>query len=76
MSAVKSKFAGLLRGLLRHFDDEPEVAKTFEPAVPVAPPVSDVSSDLPEPAPVSSVSETPVPPAPGFDSGTCARRVA
>lgn len=42
MSAVKSKFAGLLRGLLRHFDDnEPVVANpaanTFEPAAPDVP---------------------------------------
>jgi predicted regulator of Ras-like GTPase activity (Roadblock/LC7/MglB family) len=54
MSAVKSKFAGLLRGLLRHFDDnepvEPVVAiepvaatpaaKTFGSAAPVVPTVA------------------------------------
>ena len=33
MSAVKSKFAGFLRGLLRHFEDhEPDEVNTFEPA--------------------------------------------
>lgn len=40
MSAVKSKFAGLLRGLLRRFDDDQAVAtKTFQPgaAAPSAP---------------------------------------
>ncbi|MEJ0091364.1 MAG: roadblock/LC7 domain-containing protein [Limisphaerales bacterium] len=56
MSAVKSKFAGLLRSLLRHFDDEPEVVNTFEPAVPALPTVSAV----PESASVSSAAPEPV----------------
>jgi predicted regulator of Ras-like GTPase activity (Roadblock/LC7/MglB family) len=38
MSAVKSKFAGLLRGLLRRFDgDEDVAAKTFRPGAAVEP---------------------------------------
>ena len=58
MSAVKSKFAGLLRGLLRHFDDhEPEPANTFEsaaPAAPAAPPAG--------PKPGTMLSQTAEPP--------------
>lgn len=58
MSAVKSKFAGLLRGLLRHFDDdEPVAAKTFEPAFLATAP----EAPAPEAAPANIVSQDPEP---------------
>ena len=41
MSAVKSKFAGFLRGLLRHFDDNEPV---------------DTNNDVNEPAPLHRLS--------------------
>ncbi len=46
--------------MLRHFDDEPEVAKTFEPAVHAAP----AETVVPESSPVSRM--TPEPAAPVF----------
>jgi predicted regulator of Ras-like GTPase activity (Roadblock/LC7/MglB family) len=56
MSAVKSKFAGMLRGLLRHFDDnEPVAAKTDEPSAPAAPAVP----TAPQPAPARLASRPP-----------------
>jgi predicted regulator of Ras-like GTPase activity (Roadblock/LC7/MglB family) len=58
MSAVKIKFAGLLRGLLRHFDDdEPVAVKAFEPSAPAVPAVT----AAPEAVPPSLVSQKPVP---------------
>jgi predicted regulator of Ras-like GTPase activity (Roadblock/LC7/MglB family) len=52
MSAVKSKFAGLLRGLLRHFDDNEPVAAdtTYEPDAPAAPAVAAAPQPCPVPA--------------------------
>ena len=62
MSAVKSKFAGLLRGLLRHFDDnETDAADdTIEPAAPAAPAVA----AAPKPAPARFASRPQSSPAP------------
>ena len=60
MSAVKTKFAGLLRGLLRHFDDnEPVAAKTFE--APLAPPPPAVSAPASPRLPNAITTEAPAP---------------
>jgi predicted regulator of Ras-like GTPase activity (Roadblock/LC7/MglB family) len=59
MSAVKSKFAGLLRGLLRHFDDnETEAANTIESATPAAP-AAPAAPARPQPAPARFASRLP-----------------
>ena len=64
MSAVKSKFAGLLRGLLRHFDDnETEAANTFESAPPAASPAPALTT-RPQPVPARFPSRPLSPPAP------------
>jgi predicted regulator of Ras-like GTPase activity (Roadblock/LC7/MglB family) len=65
MSAVKSKFAGFLRGLLRHFDDNEPVDTNNdvnEPA-PAAPAVA-----APRPATNRLASRPPVKPAPALAS--------
>jgi predicted regulator of Ras-like GTPase activity (Roadblock/LC7/MglB family) len=58
MSAVKSKFAGLLRSLLRRFDDDEIVAvETFRPntaAVPAPISMPSASPQPPSSAPISS----------------------
>jgi predicted regulator of Ras-like GTPase activity (Roadblock/LC7/MglB family) len=63
MSAVKSKFVGLLRGLLRHFDDnEPVEANTgLEPAAPAVSAVTAAPESLP--VPVNPALRPPVRPA-------------
>ena len=64
MSAVKSKFAGLLRGLLRHFDDnESESANTFESAPPAATAAPALTA-RPQPTPARFASRPPSSPTP------------
>jgi predicted regulator of Ras-like GTPase activity (Roadblock/LC7/MglB family) len=58
MSAVKSKFAGLLRGLLRRFDGDQTVAvEAFHPAA-VAPSASIPMPSVSQPTPSASVSSS------------------
>ena len=62
MSVVKLKFAGFLRGLLRHFDDEqpaaPEMSRPISPAPSALRPSAILQQPIP-PAPVSAPAAAP-----------------
>ena len=75
MSAVKSKFAGLLRSLLRHFDDNEPVATNVEYAEESPVEAAPVVPVVPPPAPVRQESRRPAPPAPVYAAPAAAKPV-
>jgi predicted regulator of Ras-like GTPase activity (Roadblock/LC7/MglB family) len=66
MSAVRIKFAGLLRGLLRHFADEDEMATTKEPATTKTFRPAAIEPPAPIAAPSEPEMRSPLPPEPAM----------